>query len=134
MTKFVCDRCGKVIEDDDRRHVSYTGGNEADLCKGCFEEFLNCLNWMKNKPFNADELNKKIGEYDKAVKGYNERISVLTDALNHATDDRDWWRAQCKGLYESVYDLNERARKILDTRDIRAIVSKELQENDNHKR
>lgn len=111
MTKFVCDRCGKVIEDDDDRcHVSYTGGNEADLCKECFDEFSN---WMKDKHFNADKLNKKLEEYDKAVKGYNEKISVLVDALNDAKDDRDWWRARCNEFCKSIYILNERAGEFM---------------------
>ena len=52
MTKFVCDRCRKVMKADEicGCHISYmneNGNNGVDLCKECFEEFLN---WMKDKP------------------------------------------------------------------------------------
>ena len=63
-----------MIEYSDRHNVSYTGDytgdNEADLCKECFEEFLN---WMKDEPFNDK------GIY---INGLGECAGVL---LTHGT-------------------------------------------------
>ena len=46
MIKYFCDRCGKELIKS-YSHITYSGNNSADLCKECFEEFLN---WVNNKP------------------------------------------------------------------------------------
>lgn len=70
MIKFVCDSCGKMMGEDDRCYVSYTGGNVADLCKGCFEEFLN---WMKNKLVE----NKPNENYERVAWDGKSHIALL---------------------------------------------------------
>ena len=56
MKQIVCDRCGQIAGAGSRYHISYTGGNEADLCKECFEELLS---WVKNKPVPAMSCGEK---------------------------------------------------------------------------
>lgn len=67
MVKFVCDRCGQVIEAVDRSHVSYSyaGDCSADLCKECFKEFLD---WLNTKPFYTNiKEQERIDKMEKRI-------------------------------------------------------------------
>lgn len=124
MVKYVCDRCNKIIEAGERCkcHVSYTsdnGDNSADLCKECFEEFLN---WMKNKPVEnklVKECEKNIVEgYEKIIHEYQQRIIELTEKLNKARANRDLWMTQCREFHKDYKVLSKKLDEII-TQDVR---------------
>ena len=105
MIKYFCDRCGKELKKS-YSHICYSGNNSANLCKECFEEFLN---WMKNRPVPVKEYEKNIIEdYEKACHYYQQQIVDLTEKLDKTRASRDWWRAQCNEFYKDYKVLSEK--------------------------
>jgi len=44
MLFYKCDKCGSdILTDGYRFHMSYSGGNEVDLCKKCVGEFKSWI-------------------------------------------------------------------------------------------
>lgn len=88
MVKFICDRCNQIIETSDRNHVSYTcdnGTNSADLCKGCYEEFLNwmgtnhvCINTEEQK--RIDKVEERIANVELALGKMSNELWLLKRA------------------------------------------------------
>lgn len=108
MIKYVCDHCGKEIDHYDRFLIAYSCGEEVELCKECNEEFLN---WMNNKPIKDYE--KKIEDYQRAIHNYQQQIINLTEKLDKARVNNEWWSNQCNeiaGQYNALHKKMDEIR------------------------
>lgn len=110
MTKFICDRCGKET-DRFRAHMTYSGNNEADFCKDCFEDFTK---WLANKPDNErlQKYEDKLKDYEKAIQNYNNQITKLVEQQDKTRSTLEWWKTQCNEFYKDYKTLSEKLEHI----------------------